>query len=124
MIAYTKNDDNSINVLGGSDRREVLDKLFHGQDFLVTEDEPVTAGGKTYLSADEPAYQEAKLAEEKAISLAQLDTQYTADKEELARYFLQFQMAGDTVGMMSIQAELEELNKQYDTALADIEGGE
>lgn len=56
--------------------------------------------------------------------IAQLDSQYTADKEELARYFLQFQMAGDTAGMLSIQAELEELNKQYDTALAEIEGGE
>ena len=56
--------------------------------------------------------------------IAQLDSQYTADKEELAKYFLQFQMAGDTEGMSSIQAELEELNKQYDTALADIEGGE
>lgn len=53
----------------------------------------------------------------------QLDTQYITQKEELARYFLQFQMTGDTVGMLSIQAELEELNKQYDTALAEIEGG-
>ena len=54
----------------------------------------------------------------------QLDTQYITQKEELARYFLQFQMTGDTVGMLSIQAELEELNKQYDTALADTEGGD
>lgn len=54
----------------------------------------------------------------------QLDTQYITQKEELARYFLQFQMTGDTVGMLSIQAELEELNKQYDTTLADTEGGD
>ena len=56
--------------------------------------------------------------------IAQLDSQYAADKEELARYYLEFSIAGNTAGMEAIKQELADLAGQYDADLATLKGGE
>lgn len=53
-------------------------------------------------------------AREKARALAELDTQYKADKSELSTQYLDAAMAGDTDTMTAIKDELAALNKKYD----------
>ena len=53
-------------------------------------------------------------AREKARALADLDTQYQADKSELSTQYLDAAMAGDTDTMTAIKAELAALNEKYD----------
>lgn len=53
-------------------------------------------------------------AREKARALAELDTQYQADKSELSTQYLDAAMAGDTDTMTAIKDELAALNKKYD----------
>lgn len=124
MIAYTNNDDGTINVLGGSDKREILEKLFKGQDFLISENEPVMANGKTYLTKEDLKYQEAKAIEEKNKALADLDAQYISDKSTLQGYYVDFLMAGDNESAQSIIDELNEVTTQYDNDLKEINKGE
>ena len=121
MIAYTKNSDNTINVLGGSSSIEKLNTILEGKDFFVCNDDEVTycVSGKVMLTADvdEAAEEKAKAEEEKRVKTAQLDAQYQADKAQLMQYYFEFSIAGNNEGMESIKAELEALNQQYDNDL-------
>ena len=56
--------------------------------------------------------------------IAELDSQYQADKAQLMQYYFEFNIAEDTEGMESIKQELADLAAQYDADLAEIEGGE
>lgn len=53
-------------------------------------------------------------AREKVRALADLDTQYQADKNELSTQYLDAAMAGDTDTMTAIKDELAALNAKYD----------
>ena len=53
-------------------------------------------------------------AREKARAIAELDTQYQADKSELSTQYLDAAMSGDTDTMTAIKTELAALNEKYD----------
>lgn len=58
--------------------------------------------------------------EKKARALAELDTQYQADKSELSAQYLDAAMSGDTDTMDAIKSELAALNKKYDADYAAL----
>ncbi len=123
--AYTANTDGSINVLAGSTNPDVFDKILPtGTQYEVHEGETYTAGGKTYLSEDDPAYIEAKAEEEKDKALAQLDAQYNADKADLLTAYQTATVYGDTALMESLKTDLEALDEQYDEDYEQIVGEE
>lgn len=59
-------------------------------------------------------------AREKARALAELDTQYQADKSELSAQYLDAAMSGDTDTMTAIKDELAALNAKYDADYAAL----
>ena len=59
-------------------------------------------------------------AEKKARALAELDTQYKADKSELSAQYLDAAMSGDTDTMTAIKDELAALNAKYDADYAAL----
>lgn len=59
-------------------------------------------------------------AREKARALAELDTQYQADKQELSTQYLDAAMAGDTDTMDAVKDELAALNTKYDADYAAL----
>lgn len=59
-------------------------------------------------------------AREKTRALAELDTQYQADKSELSTQYLDAAMAGDTDTMNAIKDELAALNAKYDADYAAL----
>lgn len=67
---------------------------------------------------DAPAYVPTK--EEK---LSQLDAQYDADKDVLAKYYLDAVLSGNTNLQDELKAELDALNTQYEAARKEIEEG-
>lgn len=60
-------------------------------------------------------------AEKKALALAELDTQYQADKNELSTQYLDAAMSGDTDTMDAIKSELAALNAKYDADYAALD---
>ena len=60
-------------------------------------------------------------AREKARALAELDTQYKADKSELSTQYLDAAMSGDTDTMDAIKSELAALNAKYDADYAALD---
>lgn len=60
-------------------------------------------------------------AREKARALAELDTQYQADKQELSTQYLDAAMSGDTDTMTAIKDELAALNAKYDADYAALD---
>ena len=67
---------------------------------------------------DAPAYVPTK--EEK---LSQLDAQYDADKDVLAKYYLDAVLSGNIDLQDELKAELDALNTQYEAARKEIEEG-
>jgi len=67
---------------------------------------------------DAPAYVPSK--EEQ---LAQLDSQYNADKAELTQYFAEAVLANDTETQAELRQELEDLNAEYTAKRKEIEEG-
>ena len=123
--AYTTNADNSINVLAGSDRREVFPKILPtGTEYEVHEGETYTAGGKTWLSQTERGYIDAKAAEEREKAIAKLDTQYNTQKAILSEQYTSAMMAEDTELADEVKTELTALNEWYDTEYEKIAGEE
>lgn len=59
-------------------------------------------------------------AREKARALAELDTQYQADKSELSTQYLDAAMSGDSDTMDAIKQELAALNEKYDADYAAL----
>ena len=121
--AYTSNADNSINVLAGSDRREVFPKILpEGMQYEIYEGDVYTAGGKTWLTPDD-AYQEAKKQDEKAAAIASLNAEFAREKANLCEAYTSASMSGDTETADSIAADMADLNDWYDEEYAKIEEG-
>ena len=59
-------------------------------------------------------------AREKARALAELDSQYKADKTKLSTQYLDAAMTGDTDTMKAIKDEVLALNKKYDADYAAL----
>lgn len=120
--AYTQNADSSINVLAGSDRREVFEKILPDTEYEIHEGELYTAGGKTWLTPDE-AYQEAKKQDEKNAAIAELNAEFGREKANLCEAYTAASMGGDTETAESIAADMQDLNDWYDEEYAKIEEG-
>lgn len=58
--------------------------------------------------------------EKKAAALAELDSRYTSDKNELSAQYLDAAMAEDTDTMTAIKDELAALNAKYDADYAEL----
>lgn len=69
----------------------------------------------------EPAAPELTDDEKKARALAELDSHYTSDKQELSTQYLDAAMSGDTDTMTAIKDELAALNAKYDADYAALE---
>jgi len=122
-IAYTQNDDNSINILAGSDKQDVFAKILPDTDYEIHEGELYTAGGKTWLTPDE-AYQEAKKQDEKNAAIAELNAEFAREKANLCESYTAASMSGDTETADSIASDMQDLNNWYDEEYSKIEGGE
>lgn len=82
-----------------------------------------SATSKTTKAPEQPV-KELTDEEKKNKALDQLDTQYQADKEELASQYLDAAMSGDTDTMNSIKEEVAALNEKYDSDYQSINGEE
>jgi hypothetical protein len=123
-VAYTANQDGSINILAGSTNPAVFDKILPtGTIYEVHEGETYSAGGKTYLSDTDPAYLEAKAKEEKEKALADLDNQYDKDKAEIIKYYNEAIFAEDTEMMAELKEEMAEIDAKYKADRKAIEEG-
>lgn len=77
-------------------------------------------GDAKKLTEKEIVIPEPTAEEKKARALADLDTQYQADKSELSTQYLDAAMAGDTDTMDAIKDELAALNAKYDADYAAL----
>ena len=124
-IAYTANQDGSINVLAGSSNPAVFAKILPtGTQYEVHESETYTAGGKTWLSDTDEGYIEAKKQEEKQKAISQLDTDYNTQKATLSEQYTSAMMADDTDLAEEVKTELTALNEWYDAEYEKIAGEE
>ena len=121
MIAYTKNKDNSINILGGSPSLDTLHKILPNQQFEVFEGEPFEFNGKYYLSESDvsEADKKTKETEEKR---AELIRQYESDKSVLMQYITEAAAYGDDTD--ELREELLVLDEKFDKEMAELKGGE
>lgn len=77
-------------------------------------------GDEKKLKEKETAAPELTDDEKKARAIAELDTQYKADKNELSTQYLDAAMSGDTDTMDAIKSELAALNEKYDADYAAL----
>lgn len=78
-------------------------------------------GDAKKLTEKEIVIPEPTAEEKKARALAELDTQYQADKQELSTQYLDAAMSGDTDTMTAIKDELAALNAKYDADYAALD---
>lgn len=124
VYGYTDNADGTINYYGVEHTEEELKAKNKGVDLLFADSEPVSVNGVYWLSADNPAYIEAKEAYEKAEKLAQLDADYATQKQELISQYTDDMLHDDTGAMESDRQAMVELDEWYDEEYAKIEGSE
>jgi hypothetical protein len=121
VYGYTDNADGTINYYGVEHTEEELKAKNEGVDLLFTDSEPVSVDGVYWLSADNPAYIEAKKAHDKQEKLAALDSQYGADKKELGNYYMDAMIHGDSDLMTELTEEMTALDEQYAADREEIE---
>lgn len=80
----------------------------------------LTDGDEKKLKEKEFVAPELTDDEKKTSALADLDTQYQADKNELSAQYLDAAMSGDTDTMTAIKDELAALNAKYDADYAAL----
>lgn len=78
-------------------------------------------GDEKKLTEKEIVIPEPTADEKKARALAELDSQYEADKVELSRYYVEAALSGNTDALTDIKAEFDELTSKYDKNRAEIE---
>ena len=71
-------------------------------------------------SAPEVPEKEPTADEKKAAALAELDSRYASDKQELSAQYLDAAMSEDADTMDDIKAELAALNEKYDADYAEL----
>lgn len=118
MIAYTRNEDKTINILGGSNSVETLHKILPNKEFEVFDGEPFEFDGKYYLyEADVTAEQKRiKAIEDKRM---QLISQYEIDKNKLMQYITEATAYGDEVE--ELREELNNLDIKFDEEIAKLQ---
>ena len=124
VYGYTNNADGTINYYGVEHTEEELTAKNEGVDLSFTDSEPVSVDGIYWLSADNPAYIEAKKAHKKQEKLTQLDSDYQSQKQELISQYTDDMLHGDTEAMDADREAMTKLDAWYDEEYAKIEGSE
>jgi hypothetical protein len=68
------------------------------------------------------ANEDGEWVEDKQKAIEELDSTYNREKTELANYFLEATIAGDTDLQAELKAEIDQLNADYDEARKELEG--
>lgn len=113
VYGYTDNDDGTIKYYGSNHIAEELQRIHKGVDLLFSDTEPVSVDGVYWLSADDPAYLEAKKAHDKSEALAQLDNQFKVDRATIMEYYTQAVFDGDVETQEELKSEMEEIKATY-----------
>ena len=113
VYGYTSNEDGTINYYGSNHLAEELQRIHKDVVLSFSDTEPVSVDGVYWLSADDPAYIEAKKAHDKAEALAKLDAQYDSDKADIMNYYTQAVFAGDEEEQATLKIEMAEIDAQY-----------
>lgn len=114
VYGYTENADGTINYYGSNHIAEELQKIHSDVTLSFTDTEPVSVNGVYWLSADDPAYIEAKAEADKQQALDELDAQYNADKATLVNEYTDAIIHGDAETAEAIKGEMTALDDQYD----------
>ena len=113
VYGYTDNDDGTINYYGSNHLAEELQRIYKEVLLSFSDTEPVSVDGVYWLSADDPAYIDAKEKHDKAEALAQLDNQFKIDRATIMEYYTQAVFDGDTETQEELKAEMEEIKDTY-----------
>lgn len=113
VYGYTDNDDGTINYYGSNHLAEELQRIHKDVLLSFSDTEPVSVDGVYWLSADDPAYIEAKKAHEKAEALTQLDAQFRFDRATIMEYYTQAVFDGDAETQSELKAEMDEIKDTY-----------
>jgi hypothetical protein len=113
VYGYTDNDDGTVNYYGSAHTEEEMQARIKDVDLLFADTEPVSVDGVYWLSADDPAYIEAKKAHDKAEALAQLDNQFKIDRATIMEYYTQAVFDGDTETQDELKEEMTEIKDTY-----------
>ena len=68
------------------------------------------------------ASEDGEWVEDKQNAIEELDSTYNREKTELANYFLEATITGDTELQAELKAEIEQLNADYDEKRRELEG--
>lgn len=121
VYGYTDNADGTINYYGSAHTEEELQARVKDVDLLFSGTEPVSVDDVYWLSADNPAYIEAKKAHEQQEKLAVLDSQYEADKAEIMKYYVDSVIHMDVDLTNELADEMILLDRQYKKDREEIE---
>ena len=121
VYGYTDNADGTINYYGVEHTEEELKAKNKDVDLSFTDSEPVSVDGVYWLSADNPAYIEAKKAHDKQEKLTALDSQYEADKAEIMKYYVDSVIHMDVDLTNELADEMILLDRQYKKDREEIE---
>lgn len=113
VYGYTSNHDGTINYYGSAHTEDELQARVKDVDLLFADTEPVSVDGIYWLSADDPAYIEAKKAHDKEQALAELDEQFRIDRATIMEYYTQAVFDGDTETQEELKTEMEEIKATY-----------
>lgn len=113
VYGYTDNDDGTINYYGSNHLAEELQRIHKDVLLSFSDTEPVSVDGVYWLSADDPAYIDAKKKHDKEQALAELDAQYDRDKADIMNYYTQAVFAGDEEEQAALKDEMAEIDAQY-----------
>ena len=127
MVYGYKSSDEGITFLGASEDIATLEKALTMAniditDMQVTEEEPIFADGKYYLTVEDA--KDAIARQKKREAFEKLDSEYTRQKQELSEQFSDDMLHGDTEAMESDREAMPKLDAWYDEEYAKIEGSE
>lgn len=124
MVYGYKPSDEGITFLGSSEDIATLEKALTMSDvditdMQVTEEEPIFADGKYYLTVEDA--KDAIARQKKREAFEKLDSEYTRQKRELSEQFSDDMLHGDTDAMESDREAMTELDTWYDEEYQKIE---
>ena len=118
-IAYTENEDGSINVLAGSSNSKVFSKILSNKKYKIHEGEVYQANNKTFLTeSKEYLYQ--KELEEKENDLRRLKISYKENKEIIMKNYDEAVLINDAYMQNELKSRLTALIVNYDKELKNI----
>ena len=124
VYGYTENADGTINYYGSNHVAEELQRIHSDVTLSFSDTEPVSVDGTYWLSADDPAYIEAKKGHDKAEALARLDTDYAMQKQELVNQYTDDMLHGDSEAIEADKEAMTELDAWYDNEYSKLGGVE